>query len=68
MANGFGEGYFGMQVNGPSERRVLFSIWSPFRTDNPREIPADQRIVALGKGNGVHLVNLETKDQGDRAT
>ena len=29
MANGFGEGYFGMQVNGPSERRVLFSIWAP---------------------------------------
>ncbi len=28
MANGFGEGYFGIQVNGPTERRVLFSVWS----------------------------------------
>ena len=31
MANGFGEGYFGIQVNGPNERRVLFSVWSPFK-------------------------------------
>ncbi len=27
MANGFNGGYFGIQVNSPSERRVLFSIW-----------------------------------------
>ena len=27
MANGFNGGYFGIQVNGPSERRVLFSVW-----------------------------------------
>ena len=54
MANGFGEGYFGIQVNGESERRVLFSVWSPFSTDNPREIPEDQRIALLKKGEGVH--------------
>ncbi len=29
MANGFGEGYFGIQVNSSSERRVLFSVWDP---------------------------------------
>ena len=27
MANGFGEGYLGIQVNSPTERRVLFSVW-----------------------------------------
>lgn len=27
MANGFNGGYFGIQVNSPAERRVLFSIW-----------------------------------------
>jgi len=53
MANGFGEGYFGMQVNSPSERRVLFSVWSPYVTDNPNEIPEDKRIVLLDKGDGV---------------
>lgn len=29
MANGFGEGYFGIQVNSNSERRILFSVWDP---------------------------------------
>jgi len=29
MANGFGEGYFGIQVNSETERRVLFSVWDP---------------------------------------
>jgi hypothetical protein len=54
MSNGFGEGYFGMQVNGPDERRILFSVWSPFSTDNPKEIPDDEKITLLKKGEGVH--------------
>jgi hypothetical protein len=29
MANGFSGGYFGIQVNSASERRVLFSVWDP---------------------------------------
>lgn len=35
MCNGFGEGYAGIQVNSERERRVLFSVWSAYRTDNP---------------------------------
>jgi len=54
MANGFGEGYFGIQVNSSSERRILFSVWSPFKTDQPGEIPEDQKIILLKKGNDVH--------------
>jgi hypothetical protein len=53
MANGFGEGYFGMQVNGEKERRVLFSVWSPFTTDNPKDIPADHKVELLAKGGEV---------------
>lgn len=51
MANGFSGGYFGMQVNSPTERRVLFSIWSPFTTDDPKAIPDSMKIVLLKKGN-----------------
>ncbi len=53
MANGFAEGYFGIQVNSPTERRVLFSVWSPFQTDDPRKIPDDQKIRLVRKGPGV---------------
>src|SRR5690606_35547827 len=38
MAIGFGQGYFGIQVNADTERRILFSVWSPYSTDDPNEI------------------------------
>jgi len=53
MANGFGEGYFGIQVNSEMERRVLFSVWSPFHTDDPSTIPDDEKIILLKKGENV---------------
>jgi hypothetical protein len=54
MACGFAQGYFGMQVNSPTERHILFSVWSPFETDNPAAIPDSQRIMEVRKGAGVH--------------
>ena len=67
MAVGFGQGYFGMQVNGPKERRVLFSVWSPFKTNNPRDIPADQRIVALARGPQVHIGEFGNEGSGGQS-
>lgn len=50
MANGFGEGYFGIQTKSPTERWVLFSVWSPHQTDDPKSIPEADRVVMLAKG------------------
>ncbi|MCD6355212.1 MAG: DUF3472 domain-containing protein [Prolixibacteraceae bacterium] len=63
MADGFKQGYFGMQVNSPTERHILFSVWSPFKTNNPGDIPEDERIQLLKKGDGVH-----TKDFGNEGS
>lgn len=67
MANGFGEGYFGMQVNSATERRILFSVWSPFRSDNPRDIPADQRVALLAKGEGVRTGEFGNEGSGGQS-
>lgn len=67
MANGFGEGYFGMQVNSSSERRILFSVWSPFRTDNPRDIPEDQHVVMLAKGENVRTGEFGNEGSGGQS-
>jgi hypothetical protein len=67
MADGFGEGYFGMQVNSPTERHVLFSIWSPFKTDNPKEIPDSQKIQLLKKGEGVHTGEFGNEGAGGQS-
>lgn len=67
MAIGFSEGYFGFQVNGPEERRVLFSVWSPFSTDNPKDIPEDQRIEALARGPDVHIGEFGNEGSGGQS-
>ncbi|TWU15671.1 DUF3472 domain-containing protein [Allorhodopirellula heiligendammensis] len=67
MANGFGEGYFGMQVNSNTERRVLFSVWSPFHTDNPNEIPDEDRIRTLAKGTDVRAQDFGNEGSGGQS-
>jgi hypothetical protein len=67
MANGFAEGYFGMQVNGPLERRILFSVWSPFKTDHPGEIPETDRIALLDKGAEVHTGEFGDEGSGGQS-
>ena len=67
MANGFGEGYFGMQVNSATERRILFSVWSPFQTDDPEKIPEHQRIQLLAKGENVHVGEFGNEGSGGQS-
>lgn len=67
MANGFKEGYFGMQVNSESERRILFSVWSPFHTDDPSVIPADKRIILKKKGGGVNTGEFGNEGSGGQS-
>lgn len=67
MANGFAQGYFGIQVNSPQQRRVLFSVWSPFRTDDPQQIPPDQRVRLLAKGPEVHTGEFGNEGSGGQS-
>lgn len=67
MANGFGEGYFGFQVNSPTERRVLFSVWSPYQTDNPNEIPEEYKIKLLKKGPDVYTGEFGNEGSGGQS-
>lgn len=67
MANGFGEGYFGMQVNSDTERRILFSVWSPYETQNPNDIPEDYKIILLNKGEGVTTGEFGNEGSGGQS-
>jgi len=60
--NGFHSGYGGIQINSLSERRFIFSIWSLFKTDDPKQIPADY-IVHLNK-KGKDVFTGEFGDEG----
>jgi hypothetical protein len=67
MACGFAEGYFGMQVNSPTERHILFSVWSPFNTDDPKKIPEEEKINMLKKGDGVHTGEFGSEGSGGQS-
>jgi hypothetical protein len=67
MANGFKDGYFGIQVNSVNERRILFSVWSPFKTQNPKEIPDDYKIILLGKGDNVYSGEFGNEGSGGQS-
>ena len=67
MSNGFGEGYFGIQVNSETERRVLFSVWSPFETDDPKEIPESHKIKLVKKGVGVQTGEFGNEGSGGQS-
>lgn len=53
MLTGFGEGYMGIQTHSNGPNNVIFSVWSPFKTDNPREIPEDKKVLTLCQGENV---------------
>lgn len=54
MACGFKRGYFGIQVNSPSERRVIFSVWDAGNEAIDRNKVADtNKVKLLAKGVGV---------------
>ena len=54
MACGWHRGYCGMQVNSPTERRIIFSVWDSGKeaVDRGKVTEAD-RVRLLGKGEGV---------------
>ncbi|MFI5157458.1 MAG: DUF3472 domain-containing protein [Sphingobacteriales bacterium] len=67
QADGFGQGYFGMQVNSATERRILFSVWSPFSTDNPQSIPDSMRVKLIKKGGLTHIGEFGNEGSGGQS-
>ncbi|HEY3862636.1 MAG TPA: DUF3472 domain-containing protein [Verrucomicrobiae bacterium] len=53
-ACGWHRGYFGMQVNSPTERRIIFSVWDSGHEGVDRaKVQADDRVTLVAKGDGV---------------
>jgi len=67
MAIGFNGGYFGIQVNSESERRILFSIWSPYVTDDPQSIPEDKKTILAAKKDEVRAGQFGGEGSGGQS-
>jgi hypothetical protein len=65
MACGWHRGYFGMQVNGPSERRIIFSVWDSGNEGVDRKkVDAADRVTLVGKGEAVHSGDFGNEGTG----
>lgn len=54
MACGFARGYFGIQVNSPTERRVIFSVWDAGNEAVDRnKVSAENKVKLVAKGDNV---------------
>lgn len=54
MACGFHRGYFGIQVNSPTERRIIFSVWdSGGEPIDRNKVKAEDQVALLKKGPDV---------------
>jgi len=67
MAIGFSGGYFGIQVISETERKILFSVWSPFVTDNPSEIPEEKKIILKAKHKNMYTGEFGGEGSGGQS-
>jgi len=67
MLTGFMEGYMGIQTHTDGPNTVLFSVWSPYQTDNPGSIPEDMRIRTLRKGENVTAQDFGGEGSGGQS-
>ncbi len=65
MACGWHRGYFGMQVNSPTERRIIFSVWDSGGEAVDRNKVGDlDRTTLIAKGEGVHSGDFGNEGTG----
>jgi hypothetical protein len=65
MACGWHRGYFGMQVNSPVERRIIFSVWdSGNEAVNRNKVVDENRVRLVAKGEGVYAGDFGNEGTG----
>ena len=65
MACGWHRGYFGMQVNSPKERRIIFSVWDSGSEAVSRDkVGAADRVTLVAKSEGVYSGDFGNEGTG----
>lgn len=67
MAIGFHGGYYGMQVCDNGVRKLIFSIWAPYNTDDPSEIPPEKMVKVLKKHPKVYTGEFGHEGSGGQS-
>jgi Domain of unknown function (DUF3472)/Domain of unknown function (DUF5077) len=64
-ACGWHRGYLGMQVNSPTERRIIFSVWdSGSESRDRKNVSQEDRVTLVAKGEGVFAGDFGNEGTG----
>lgn len=64
-AAGWHRGYFGMQVNSPTERRIIFSVWDSGKEAVSRtKVGQEDRVTLIAKGKDVNSGDFGNEGTG----
>jgi hypothetical protein len=56
MVCGWSSGYFGLQqLDAPTNKVVLFSVWDPTTGDDANQVPLEQRVEVLHQAEGARV-------------
>ncbi|MDG1150095.1 MAG: DUF3472 domain-containing protein [Akkermansiaceae bacterium] len=65
MACGWHRGYFGMQINSPTERRIIFSVWdSGGEAADRNKVGQEDRVTLIAKGESVNSGSFGNEGTG----
>lgn len=67
MAIGFHGGYFGMQVCDEGVKKLIFSVWAPYATDDPSKIPPEKRVIVRKKHPLVYTGEFGNEGSGGQS-
>jgi hypothetical protein len=68
MACGWDTGYFGIQqLNHPTNKVVIFSVWDPTRGDDPKAVRTEDRVENLFAGEGVRIKRFGGEGTGGQS-
>jgi hypothetical protein len=68
MACGWDTGYFGIQqLNNPTNKVVIFSVWDPTKGDDPKAVRTEDRVENLFAGEGVRIKRFGGEGTGGQS-
>jgi hypothetical protein len=68
MACGWDTGYFGIQqLNSPTNKVVIFSVWDPGKGDDPEAVKEGDRVENLFAGEGVRIKRFGGEGTGGQS-
>jgi hypothetical protein len=66
-ACGWDKGYYGIQELANGKKLVIFSVWDPAGSEDPKKVPEDKRVKLLHQGDRVRVGRFGNEGTGGQS-